>query len=82
MVRANAAAVQVVCGAMLAMGRAPAGLPGPRRLAVAHHPGRALVLDDRGPGDPQISGNQSHKNLAMIGGLIFAALDEPQPRPE
>jgi uncharacterized membrane protein YphA (DoxX/SURF4 family) len=58
-VRANAA-LQVVCGAMLAMGR--------------------WAIED--PATRKIQRIQFHKNLAMIGGLIFSALDEPLTRPE
>jgi putative oxidoreductase len=81
-VRANAA-VQVVCGAMLAMGRAPrlaslalAGSLVPTTLAGHSY----WTIED--PATRKLQRIQFHKNLAMIGGLIFAALDEPQPRPE
>jgi putative oxidoreductase len=81
-VRANAA-VQVLCGAMLAMGRAPrlaslalAGSLVPTTLAGHSY----WTIED--PATRKIQRIQFHKNLAMIGGLIFAALDEPRPRPE
>jgi uncharacterized membrane protein YphA (DoxX/SURF4 family) len=81
-VRANAA-LQVVCGALLAMGRAPrlaslalAGSLVPTTLAGHSY----WTIED--PATRKIQRIQFHKNLAMIGGLIFAALDEPQPRPE
>jgi putative oxidoreductase len=81
-VRANAA-VQVLCGAMLAMGRAPrlaslalAGSLVPTTLAGHSY----WTVED--PATRKIQRIQFHKNLAMIGGLIFAALDEPQSRPE
>jgi uncharacterized membrane protein YphA (DoxX/SURF4 family) len=81
-VRANAA-VQVLCGAMLAMGRAPrlASLALAGSLVPTTLAGHAYwTIED--PATRKIQRIQFHKNLAMIGGLIFAALDEPQPRPE
>ena len=68
---------------MLAMGRAPrlaslalAGSLVPTTLAGHSY----WTIED--PATRKIQRIQFHKNLAMIGGLIFAALDEPQPRPE
>jgi uncharacterized membrane protein YphA (DoxX/SURF4 family) len=81
-VRANAA-LQVVCGAMLTMGRAPrlaslalAGSLVPTTLAGHSY----WAIED--PATRKIQRIQFHKNLAMIGGLIFSALDEPLTRPE
>ncbi len=76
-VRGNAA-VQVVAGTLLALGWAPrlsalalAGSLIPTTLA-----GHAYwALED--PATRKIQRIQFHKNLAMIGGLLFAALDEP-----
>jgi putative oxidoreductase len=76
-VRANAG-VQVVAGAMLALGWAPrlsalalAGSLIPTTLA-----GHAYwnVEDPAARKRQQI---QFHKNMALIGGLLFAALDQP-----
>ena len=79
-VRANAA-VQVVCGAMLALGRAQrvsalllAGSLIPTTLAGHSY----WAIED--PAARKIQRIQFHKNLAMIGGLLFAVLDEPSPR--
>jgi putative oxidoreductase len=80
-VRANAA-VQVVAGALLATGRAPrlsalalAGSLVPTTLA-----GHAYwTVED--PAARKLQRIQFHKNMAMIGGLLFAALDQPGPRP-
>jgi uncharacterized membrane protein YphA (DoxX/SURF4 family) len=81
-VRANAA-LQVVCGALLAMGRAPrlaslalAGSLVPTTLAGHSY----WTIED--PATRKIQRIQFHKNLAMIGGLIFSALDEPRTRSE
>jgi putative oxidoreductase len=81
-VRANAA-VQVVCGALLMAGRAPrlaslalAGSLIPTTLAGHSY----WTIED--PDVRKIQRIQFHKNLAMIGGLIFAALDEPRTAPE
>ena len=79
-VRANAA-VQVVCGALLMAGRAP-------RLASLALAGSLVPTTLAGHSywkheDPQARKAQRiqfHKNLAMIGGLLFAVLDEPSPR--
>ena len=77
-VRANAA-VQVVCGTMLALGRAQrlsalllAGSLIPTTLAGHSY----WAIED--PAARKIQRIQFHKNLAMIGGLLFAALDEPR----
>jgi putative oxidoreductase len=79
-VRANAA-VQVVCGTMLALGRAQrlsalllAGSLIPTTLAGHSY----WTIED--PAARKIQRIQFHKNLAMIGGLLFAVLDEPSPR--
>lgn len=80
-VRGNAA-VQVVAGTMLALGVAPrlsalalAGSLIPTTLA-----GHAYwTLED--PAARKQQRIQFHKNMAMIGGLLFAALDEPSGRP-
>jgi uncharacterized membrane protein YphA (DoxX/SURF4 family) len=81
-VRANAA-VQVVCGAMLAMGRAPrlASLALAASLVPTTLAGHSYwALEDETARKMQRI--QFHKNLAMIGGLIFSALDEPNTRPK
>jgi uncharacterized membrane protein YphA (DoxX/SURF4 family) len=77
-VRANAA-VQVVAGAALALGRAPrlsalvlAGSLVPTTLA-----GHAYwTIED--PAARKMQRIQFHKNMAMIGGLLLAVLDDPQ----
>jgi uncharacterized membrane protein YphA (DoxX/SURF4 family) len=81
-VRANAA-VQVLCGALLMAGRAPrlaslalAGSLIPTTLAGHSY----WTIED--PDVRKIQRIQFHKNLAMIGGLLFAALDEPRTPPE
>jgi putative oxidoreductase len=76
-VRANAA-VQVLGGTLLALGQAPrlsalalAGSLVPTTLA-----GHAYwTIED--PATRKLQRIQFHKNLAMIGGLLFAALDQP-----
>jgi putative oxidoreductase len=76
-VRANAA-VQVVGGTLLALGLAPrlsavalAGSLIPTTLA-----GHAYwSIED--PAARKLQRIQFHKNMAMIGGLLFAALDQP-----
>jgi putative oxidoreductase len=80
-VRANAA-VQVVAGALLASGRLPrlsalalAGSLVPTTLAGHSY----WTIED--PAARKIQRIQFHKNLAMIGGLLFAVLDEPEARP-
>ena len=80
-VRGNAA-VQVLGGALLALGVAPrvsalvlAGSLIPTTLA-----GHAYwKVED--PAARKLQRIHFHKNMAMIGGLLFAALDEPQARP-
>ena len=80
-VRCNAA-VQVLGGALLALGRAPrlsalalAGSLIPTTLA-----GHAYwTIED--PAARKLQRIQFHKNMAMIGGLLFAVLDQPQARP-
>lgn len=76
-VRANAA-VQVLGGALLALGIAPrlsalalAGSLVPTTLAGHSY----WSIED--PVVRKVQRIQFHKNLAMIGGLLFAALDEP-----
>jgi putative oxidoreductase len=80
-VRANAA-VQVAAGALLASGRLPrlsalalAGSLIPTTLAGHSY----WKLDD--PAARKLQRIQFHKNMAMIGGLLFAVLDEPGARP-
>jgi len=78
-VRGNAA-VQVVAGGLLALWIAPrlsalalAGSLIPTTLA-----GHAYwTLED--PATRKLQRIQFHKNLAMIGGLLLAVLDEPDP---
>jgi putative oxidoreductase len=79
-VRANAG-VQVLCGSLLALGIAPrlsalalAGSLVPTTLAGHSY----WALED--PAARKIQRIQFHKNMAMIGGLLFAALDEPRAR--
>ena len=77
-VRGNAA-VQVLGGTLLALGRAPrisalalAGSLIPTTLA-----GHAYwTIED--PAARKMQRIQFHKNLAMIGGLLLAVLDDPQ----
>jgi len=79
-VRANAA-VQVVCGPMLALGRA-------QRLSALILVGSLIPTTLAGhsywqvedPATRKVQRIQFHKNLAMIGGLLFAVLDQPQER--
>jgi uncharacterized membrane protein YphA (DoxX/SURF4 family) len=76
-VRANAA-VQVLAGAMLALGRAPrlSALALAASLVPTTLAGHSYwALED--PDARKIQRIQFHKNMAMIGGLLFAALDEP-----
>ena len=80
-VRGNAA-VQVLGGTLLSLGRAPqlsalalAGSLIPTTLA-----GHAYwTIED--PAARKQQRIQFHKNMAMIGGLLFAVLDEAQARP-
>jgi putative oxidoreductase len=79
-VRANAA-VQVLAGAMLALGRAPrlSALALAASLVPTTLAGHSYwALED--PDARKIQRIQFHKNMAMIGGLLFAALDEPSGR--
>ena len=79
-VQANAA-VQVVAGTMLALGRAPrlSALALAASLVPTTLAGHSYwTLDD--PDARKIQRIQFHKNMAMIGGLLFAALDEPSRR--
>jgi putative oxidoreductase len=79
-VRGNAA-VQVAAGAALALGLAP-------RLAALVLAGSLVPVTLAGhsywavqdPAARKVQRIQFHKNLAMIGGLLFAVLDEPGPR--
>jgi putative oxidoreductase len=79
-VRGNAA-VQVVGGALLALGVAP-------RLSAAALAGSLIPTTLAGHSywaveDPAARKQQRiqfHKNMAMIGGLLFAVLDEPEDR--
>ena len=79
LVRANAA-VMVVCGTMLALGRA-------QRLSALMLAGSLIPTTlaghsywaEQDPAARKIQRIQFHKNLAMIGGLLFAVLDEPSP---
>jgi uncharacterized membrane protein YphA (DoxX/SURF4 family) len=76
-VRGNAT-VQVLAGAMLALGRAP-------RLSALALAGSLIPTTLAGHAywtieDPAVRKQQRiqfHKNLAMIGGLLFAVLDQP-----
>ena len=81
LVRANAA-VMVVAGGMLALGKAPrlsalalAGSLVPTTLAG--HSYWALETE----AERKAQRIQFHKNMAMLGGLLFAVLDQPSPRP-
>jgi putative oxidoreductase len=76
-VRGNAA-VQVAAGALLAMGRFPrlsalalAGSLVPTTLAGHSY----WKIED--PAVRKIQRIQFHKNMAMLGGLLLAVLDEP-----
>jgi putative oxidoreductase len=77
-VRGNAA-VQVACGALLALGKAPrlsalalAGSLIPTTLAGHSY----WKIED--PAVRKVQQIQFHKNMAMIGGLLFAVLDHPR----
>jgi uncharacterized membrane protein YphA (DoxX/SURF4 family) len=76
-VRFNAG-VQVAAGAMLAMGKAPrlSALALAASLVPTTLAGHAswAIAD---PEVRKIQRIQFHKNMAMIGGLLFAALDQP-----
>jgi putative oxidoreductase len=78
-VRGNAA-VQVVAGALLALGIAPrlsalalAGSLIP--TTIAGH----LYFTIEDPATRKAQRIQFHKNMAMIGGLLLAVLDDPNP---
>ncbi len=79
-VRGNAA-VQVVGGTLLALGLA-------QRLSALALAGSLIPTTLAGHGywaveDPtarKLQQIQFHKNMAMIGGLLFAVLDQPQSR--
>jgi uncharacterized membrane protein YphA (DoxX/SURF4 family) len=79
-VRGNAA-VMVAAGALLALGRAPrlsalalAGSLVPTTLAGHSY----WKVED--PDVRKVQRIQFHKNMALIGGLLFAALDQPKGR--
>jgi putative oxidoreductase len=81
LVRANAA-VMVVAGALLAVGKAPrlsalalAGSLIPTTLAG--HSYWALETE----AERKAQRIQFHKNMAMLGGLLFAVLDQPNGQP-
>ena len=77
LVRANAG-VMVAAGGLLMLGKAP-------RLAALVLAGSLIPTTLAGhsywevedPATRKIQRIQFHKNLAMIGGLLFAALDQP-----
>jgi putative oxidoreductase len=76
-VRANAA-VQVVGGTLLALGLAPrlSALALASSLIPTTLAGHAYwTIED--PAARKLQRIQFHKNMAMIGGLLFAALDQP-----
>jgi uncharacterized membrane protein YphA (DoxX/SURF4 family) len=80
-VRANAA-VQVASGTLLALGIAPrlASLALAGSLVPTTFAGHSYwQLED--PAARKLQRIQFHKNLAMIGGLLFSALDQPRARP-
>jgi putative oxidoreductase len=81
LVRGNAA-VMVAAGALLVLGKAPrlsalalAGSLIPTTLAGHSY------WEHEDPATRKVQRIQFHKNLAMIGGLLFAVLDQPQGRP-
>lgn len=77
LVRFNAG-VQVVCGALLAMGKAPrlSALALAASLVPTTFAGHSYwALED--PETRKLQRIQFHKNMAMIGGLLFAVLDQP-----
>jgi putative oxidoreductase len=79
-VRANAA-VQVAAGGLLALGVAPrlASLALAGSLVPTTFAGHSYwKLEDETARKMQRI--QFHKNLAMIGGLLFSALDQPKAR--
>jgi putative oxidoreductase len=79
LVRANAA-VMVVAGTLLALGKAPRlsalALVGSLiPTTLAGHSYWALETED----ERKAQRIQFHKNMAMLGGLLFAVLDQPVP---
>ena len=81
-VRGNAA-VMVAGGTLLALGIAPrlSALALACSLIPTTLAGHSYwAIED--PATRKIQRIQFHKNLAMIGGLIFSALDEPYTSPE
>ena len=81
LVRGNAA-VMVAAGALLVLGKAPrlstlalAGSLIPTTLAGHSY------WEHEDPATRKVQRIQFHKNLAMIGGLLFAVLDQPHGRP-
>jgi uncharacterized membrane protein YphA (DoxX/SURF4 family) len=75
-VRANAA-VQVICGTTLALGKWPrlSALALAASLVPTTWAGHVYwTIED--PAVRKVQRIQFHKNMAMIGGLLFAALDE------
>jgi putative oxidoreductase len=77
-VRGNAA-VQVLAGTMLALGRAPrlSALALTVSLIPTTLAGHSYwTVED--PAARKIQRIQFHKNMAMIGGLLFAVLDPPK----
>ncbi len=80
-VRGNAA-VQVVAGTMLALGWAPrlSALALAGSLIPTTFAGHSYWAEED-PVTRKLQRIQFHKNLAMIGGLLFAALDQPQDYP-
>ena len=80
-VRGNAA-VQVLGGTLLALGRAPrlSALALVGSLIPTTLAGHAYwTIED--PAARKQQRIQFHKNMAMIGGLLFVVLDQPQARP-
>ncbi len=76
-VRANAA-VQVLAGALLALGKFPrwSALALVGSLIPTTMAGHAFwAIED--PATRKLQRVQFHKNMALIGGLLFAVLDEP-----
>ena len=80
-VRGNAA-VQVLAGALLALGYAPrqSALVLAASLIPTTLAGHSYwTIED--PDARKLQRIQFHKNMALIGGLLFAALDQPPDRP-
>lgn len=79
-VRGNAA-VQVLAGTVLALGKAQrlSALTLAGSLVPTTAAGHAFwAIED--PAARKVQRVQFHKNMAMIGGLLFAVLDRPAPR--